>query len=638
MAQITLPNQDTRRFRGIFPGKDEGELWQTFNVDLERVKGRIVLADKARIIVDSDTDIASMGVPLKFLRGNPRDTDSWYAMTTGKILKNNNTSPTGGTWTSDSDISNSPTNPRDMIVHEGFDGDSDGVREDRLLVSLDTNVAILNGSGSPLAWRLTWWTDTTTGGLSQASLTPGVPHPMGKLQRLLGIGDRDSDGVGVMHTVDRTDTVSNRRLKFVRGMQPRIILGASDRFWIFAQNDFGGNGKIYEWDGSASQYGHEYELQGSTPLTAWLFNDIPYCITELGYILKYSGGGFKVAKQFPMFDERLEFSIRAFTAGGATTTAGDTITEYGAYVDGNIVKILIGAPSTSRRMRSGIWVYDIENDNLYHKTAIGQHKVAGTDKDYGQGVLAGTGGIIQTKSGSSELVAGASVYTSYTGSTKSVLARIIQNTTRASNAGRNRGYFITTWLPSGEITELWKNVWFKFREFVSGSNSIIVKHRIDEPLIDRDDSDESILQAAGNWRNDTSFVAAVPTGVIAGHEVEILAGLNAGSTFHISTMTDTNGGAVTPNGSTNVIVSIDEAVGTTNDTTGALFRFDNWIKDGVISDTATSTEQIIFAGTDTSGANLTDGDGIQIKVEMRGHSQEVAEMRIVYADNQATEI
>ena len=626
---IRLPQQTVpRRWRGVFEGRYDGDLWQTFNIDLERVKGKIVLSDKARILVDSDTDIASMGVPLKFVRSNARDTDNWYALTTTKILKNGNTSPTGGTWTSDTDVSNSPANPRDMAVFEGFDGDSDGVREDRLIVSLDTNVAVLNVSGSPLAWRTTWWTDTTAGGLSQSSLAAGVPHPLGKLQRLLALGDRDSDGVGVIHTVDRSDTVSSRRIRFPKGFQPRLTLSTSTSFFFLCQNDFGGNGKAFEWDGSSNDYAHEYEILGQYPLCGWVHNDTPYIVTELGYILKFTGAGFKEVQTFPFREEQLELSARAYTAGGATTAPADSVTEYGAYVEGNIVKILIGSPTTSRRMRAGIWIFDLVSNNLYHKTAIGQHKAAGTDIDYGQGVLAGVGGLAQTKAGSTEFVAGASVYTNYSGSTKTVIARGIQNTSRGSNAGRNRGHFITTWIQAPEILSQWLGMWLKFRTFLSGSNSIVVKHRTKAPRMDQNDNDESVLQATGNWRNDTSFVVAVPTGVVVGDEVEILAGKNAGSTFHINTITDTNGAAATPDGSTNMIVSIDEAVGSSNDTTGALFRFDNWVKDGQITDTATPVEFTTFTGSDSNSNVLNVSDEVQIKVELRGFSQEIREIDI----------
>ena len=77
MSYIRFPRQ--REWRGMFDSKFAGEIYESFNIDLERSKGRVALGDKARII-QSDTDVFTMGTPQKFLKsnadGNTRDRKS----------------------------------------------------------------------------------------------------------------------------------------------------------------------------------------------------------------------------------------------------------------------------------------------------------------------------------------------------------------------------------------------------------------------------------------------------------------------------------------------------------------------------------------------------------------------------------
>ena len=74
-----------KEWRGVFPGNYKGNLWQTFNIDLERSENRIKLGDKFRIITDGD-EAAAPGIPYKFLRTNADATDRWWCLSSTKML------------------------------------------------------------------------------------------------------------------------------------------------------------------------------------------------------------------------------------------------------------------------------------------------------------------------------------------------------------------------------------------------------------------------------------------------------------------------------------------------------------------------------------------------------------------------
>lgn len=586
-----------KQWKGVFPGKYAGDLWQSFNIDLEKEQGRLRLGDKFRILTDGD-DAAAPGLPYKFLRTDADATDRWWCVSSTKMLKTAGTNPFVA-YAADA-ITNTPTDPLDMETHESANG------EQRLAVTRDADIAILNRSGSANAWTAAWWSST----LSQTALTSGKPHPLGRLQRLLAVGDVVTNTTtprGVIHTIDKDDVVSASRLIFPSGYEPRIIRTASDRFWIGLQNIFGQGGMIIEWDGTNETYNNEYKIVGNFPLTIEIRNNIPYVFDEVGYIYKYTGGGFVVEQQFPMVEEGLVFS--------ATVASTNTIQAYGATIDRHLIYVNVGAPTASRRMRSGIWCFNTLTRNLYHVRGIGQHKTAGTDVDYGQTPLFRPGAIkyiFDGTNGINDLLIGGAVYKNYSSTNKTVIGQTISNKNQASNAGRNRGYFITSYLPIQEAEAMWEALWLKFKRFVNSNNRIIVKWRVLDPLKDTDGNDDSVLQATGTWASTTTFTCVVPTGVAVGDEVEVMSGDNAGCSFKISTL------SATPDGSSTITVTISEAAPTSS-TGGALFNFDNWVSETAISSTTVGNQRVPFSA-------IAQGEFIQFKVELRGFDVELDEI------------
>ena len=251
-----------------------------------------------------------------------------------------------------------------------------------------TEIAMLNDATANSVWDPNWFSTVASGGFS---LQSSAFHPLARLQRLVAIGDETSTNIPVVHTLDRDDVASQNRLLFPAQYTVRHIITTSDRFWIGLQHNFNGKCRIIEWNGTSLTYNFEHDLVGSFPLTGFVVDDTPYWITEKGYIYVYSGGGFKKIQDFNIQEQRMTFN--------QSLTNENTILPYGSFVDGHLVYLNVGMPTIQstadadtltlgvRRGRSGIWIFNTLNNNLYHHMAIGQHASSGTDVDYGHGYL-----------------------------------------------------------------------------------------------------------------------------------------------------------------------------------------------------------------------------------------------------------
>ncbi len=598
MSYRFIPKEN-KNWKGTFPGNYNGDIWQTRNIDLHRNPGRLGLADKMFVMFDdTDTNLTNLGVIDKFIRTNADNTDRWWGLASaGRMFNSANTSPFS-TWAVDA-LSNSPTDALDMEVHEEANG------EQRLVVTRDADIAILNRTGAANAWTASWWQGT----LAQAALTSGVPHPIARLQRLIAIGDKNK-----IHTIDSADTVVNADLTFPSGYSNLNIYSSTDRFWIGLQHNFGGNARIVEWDGFSTTYNNEYDLVGSYPLCGFIAQGVPYFITEYGYIFRFNGSSFAEVQRFPMDDFQFEAGLGVVP----------TIRPYAAQVDRNLVHILINAPLLSRRMRSGIWTFDTQSLNLYHKMALSSQKSDGTEYDFGQSPVHRIGGLkmvhdLNSLGNPLSFIAGGTFYVTYTGTTREGIWRMQYNKRRASDGGIQRGHFITPYISTTSVDEMWEALWLKFRKFVSSSNRIVVKVRNADPLIETNNSDGRLLQATGTWTSTTTFTSVVPTGVTVGDEVEILSGNGAGSTFHISTL------SATPDGSATITVTVDEALTDLRDSgeRGMLARYDDWIKVGTISDTTIGNDKLEMP-------EAIHGEFAQFKIELRGFEVEIDELIPVF--------
>src|SRR3990167_128118 len=263
---MSLPGLN-KQWKGMFPGNYAGNIWQTFNIDLERSPGRVVLSDKMR-----QAYISGLGVVTKFIRCNALATDQWFGIvsastsseTDGDVIRNGNTDISSGSWiTDDTDGTGdtSPNNVHDAVIHENANG------EQRLLVTTATNIAVLNSAAQINLWDNDWGSTIASGGIA---LQNTVYHTIARLQRLVAVGDKLATGVPVIHTIDKDDVFSASRLQFGAEYTIKNIYTTSNRFWIGLQHNQEGKAKIIEWDGYSLTYNNEYELIGPYPLAGFV--------------------------------------------------------------------------------------------------------------------------------------------------------------------------------------------------------------------------------------------------------------------------------------------------------------------------------------------------------------------------------
>lgn len=625
MASFNIP-QD-KQWKGQFPGNYSGNLWQTLNIDMERLPGRISLANKLRRIA------SGLGVVHKFIKTNARQNTvavadaEWWGLvrastssgTNGDMLRNGESAVNVGTWITDDTVA-SPNDVHDMVVHENANG------EQRLLVTRASDVAILNRSSGANAWDIDWMTTVATGGADGLFENSGVFHPCARLQRLVAIGDKDTNLLPIIRTIDKDDVVTVRRLSFGAEYTVRNIYSSSNRFWIGLQHNGGGRARIIEWDGFSLTYNNEYEIDGAIPLCGFIVNDIPYFLSDLGVIQRFNGGGFEEVQRFD-FKE----TFQVFT--------GNDITNYGAFVDGEIVKLNVRIPVATasatdihtgiRRYRSGVYVFNTRNLNLYHNMSFGEHETPGTDVNYSSHISAvGSSARIAA---TNDIVASAAVYTGgatwLTGTQSGIYTEERANEI-ASNTGRNRGYFITPFLPTSEIEAKWEALWVKFRRFANSANRIIIRWRTREPLYNSasqsaENASLKLMNAEGDWVTTTTFTCIVPIGVAVGDMVEILSGDNGGCCFNISAL------SATPDNDTSITVTIDEAAPTSSTDT-FLCRFDNFRSETAISSTTVGNQRVPFTVSSTGSAGNLHGEFIQLMVELRGFDNQVDELIPVF--------
>lgn len=611
---IRIPQKGIKEWKGIFPSKFEGDFHQTFNMDFERVPGAVSLSGMHQVIVESDSDATLFSIPQKFIRHEADGTLRYWAVTNSRLLRTTASDPSIG-WSGDTITGSPTTGIQDGIVHGDSDL-SDTDQSDRLLVTNLTTVMILNKVGGLHAWDTDWWTAVDSdGGLAQTALKSG-DHSLARLQKLTVVGDQ-----GALHTIDRNDVVNYKRIEFRDGYTERCIYTGPNRYWIgLGQTNRPDEGMIIEWDGTSVTYNKEYPFTG-TPMTGFVAKGIPYFINQYGQIMRFTGTTFEEFAAFPNFKENQQFS----TATGVP----NRITKYACEVEGDIVKILAGKPLSSSLMRAGIWILDLKTKRLYHHQSLGSDSGGSLGKDFGQGQLFRVGGIKSVKAlkdgiGNYDLIAGGGHYLSYTASTKVGIYRLNKNVESASVDAR--GYIVTRFVEARELEESFKKVWVIFRKFVDAGNKISVKYRSDNPL----NVSGAIMSSTGIWVTDTHFTSIIPTGVQVGHEIEVLAGQNGGQMYHISALNDTNGVVATPNGATNLDVSISETAADTS-TNSSLIMYDNWRITELFSDTTLGLDfhDFTLGAEDSDGNILVNSTSMQFKIELRGNAMEVEQLLIL---------
>lgn len=612
--QRTIPSKESRRWKGPYLGSYYGDLWKTFNIDLDKKEGLVSLSQRMQRIEDT-SEFTGIDNPMyAFIRTDADCTDRYWALSYNDgLLKTDSASPENQSapqndWDTDA-LSNSPPDPLDFTIH-GNDSRNDSGRN-KLFVTRDTgDIAVLNDTGNN-AWTASWWV-TKQG---QAALNRFVPfHPIEyfPLTKITIVGDGN-----LVHTISRptdtqNDTISYARLILPKNLVNRHIFPTRNRAWMLCYDKYGGGGVI-EWDGFSQTYNNFHNTNGA-PILGVNYSESPIVLNSRGFILEYNGNGFVPMVRngqtiaIPMAEERgnslmnitsADSSINWSAAPRGMVVGEDNLIYFNLIrPQGGIFTI----PS-SERYSAGVWCLNPVTGRLYNKFSIG---VFGDSTDYGHQDQASAGGIYWVPGAITgrNLLVGGNISISSSGSFVSENGIWLLEAPGSTTI--NRGYFITQYIPADMVDEFWDTVWVKFKKFINSGAKIIVKARGSRGLIRN--STQAPFYISCTWTSTTTFTVTLNSAdeaLAVGDEIEVLAGANAGYLAHITVISGAHGALQT--------MTIDDAVKTASNELSVV-TFDRWKKCKVI-DTTTKYEDMANIGIDSSF--------VQFKIELRGAEKDM---------------
>lgn len=538
---VTNPTGTTFRYTWDGTGTDPGISATTFPIG-------------ATVQVSASTNFAAGNQGTFTITGSGANyfevTNASGAIESNKTIGSGNINITGGTFGQDYSSLTS-----DMTVFN-----------DRLWVSSDLYLRsrTANSPSDPWKTRATF-------------ASSGVPHPLiyfKKFDRLYYVSQ--SSFVG---SIDTSDVLATTDYTINPGTSIGYIscmVATTSFIWIGTFRDNSGvaspasglKGSILQWDGFSEQVISEFPVETSGIWAICAINDVPYALDSEGRILKYTGYSFQEIARLPIDRTLLTNSSSVSVAkfvhfNGMTATKNNTILISVNNLNNDWQTDII------ENLPSGVWELDLATSNFIHKySPTLKTRVSSTITDYGQNRISAPGAIkintLQSASanGRSTLIAGFNYFTDAT-TVKSGIFVDAPSKPSADTEGQKRGYFVTTWFESNEITDNWTRIWATYRRFLDSSDKIILKYRLNE---------EDPIYATITWTSTTTFTTTDDVSAYEGYEAEILQGTGSGACADISDISLSAG---------TYTVTLDTAIIGVTGTAKA--RFQKWIKLGEIT-------------------------------------------------------
>ena len=457
-----------------------------------------------------------------------------------------------------------------------------------------------------------YYYDGTWHNFTAGDSTTGIPHLLtscgGRLYMTHGLNSKQIISWGSNNTpatMGNDYTLGNDVTTFANDQVITFIRGASNKIWIGVGSSSGASvtrGYVYEWDGVSQFTTRFYKMNATSPMSCVIMDDIPYVLDSAGRLLKYNSNSFQEIARLPLFDTYL-------TGPLDTTLNTRFIHPNGMSVINGKINLLINnkhydsAGSINEHCPSGVWEYD-ENVGLYHKYSLSYTATnANVITDYGQNRLSAVGALAEmkvadkTSDANGFFLAGATIFKDGSNTVSQVWTNdtLPFSTTATYHSTLRAGYFVTTKLESQGLTETWKAIAFKYKNFIDDSEKIVVKYRT---------SSVPALEVPITWVDTTHFTTTSDLSAYTtlgsngiGDEVEITQGTGGGMCSHIT--------AISLNAGTYTVTVNEVHTGVTTGTAKA--RFQHWIYSGSATNAVKQYQQLNLPASATS-------TWIQIKV------------------------
>src|SRR3990167_5410413 len=525
-----------------------GNIWASWNLDLESNPGRIRISPQTRMRL-SNADSSLFIYPFAFASGNfdGIKTRIW-ATCNGVVYKTSNEIDGSGdipdvsSWEYDTTL-NSPSD-LDYLISDVAEMNG------TMFVSTSTDIkALISGT-----WNTSFWQGT----LGQASLFGGSNNPKAlcrSFNNLLLIGSGNT-----VASVDISGTVDLTAMALPRAYRIIWIRSSNSIIWVGCRNIDGGKTKIFAWDGYSENFNYDYEITGSYSLAGVIKDEIPYTINERGEFLVFNGGGFIQLTKFPSFNSDYNFSDDNIYLA--------SITRNSMIVHDNLIHILVNASVNDvllENQLSGVWVYD-PKIGLHHKYSI--TKAASGITDYGSPAIIRPGCLYSLPKNNGNLLIGCSSYISDLQGTASIRHAILDIKNNETDTSDKIGYFITSKIQTSQVEEQWQKIYVLIKKLLNSTDKIYVKYRTDWQDFGELGAGQNIYAQKATWAdtNTIYFNSSDSTSYISvGDEVEILAGEGAGLSANVESTDGT-------------LFVLDETVASASGTITA--RISNWKKVG----------------------------------------------------------
>lgn len=586
---IPIPTQDTKKFTQLNSSDLLGSLFSTRNMDFEK-PGYAKLARRVKYVKQNASNGSSpnnLGIIFAIIYDVIQ---ALYVSVTNAGVWNSTSNTNITTWTKDTG-SNGPGDSTDGIFWNGA-----------LYVITQSTYVCKKLSGT--------WSRISTSGV--APTTSSVVHPavINVKNNTLCYGDAN-----ILRQINSDDSAGTA-LTLPAQYVITSVAYAGDRVWIGTYDKSGGNARVFVWDGISDEAQASYDAKSQIVASMCDYGESVAIVNGLGQLLINNGGAFIQKAAFPIFYEKEYW----YTSLGIHRVP---VLPKGMKSNGDYIYINIGTSivtATGYRkgvpyMPAGLWCYDPEI-GLYHKYAPSVYQTTG---DFGQSQVASAAGAVgflmdpTIVSGSLPSLAEASDV--FFG------AQLIKESNDSANtyncicsptSGVNRGYLITSKIPSLDVTDLVQKLYIKWKVLHESTDKIVVSLRNTDrfgiPFVS-----ESLANVGITWTSTTVFTTTSTdfANAAVGDEVEILSGLSAGYSAHISSIVLATG---------TYTVTLDTAIGGANGNTGNV-QVSNFKIVKTIDNTRTKGYMEIPIGKSSKWT--------QIKIELQGENVELEELQVI---------
>ena len=580
-------------------GENYGDIWASFNLDLISNPGKIRVSPKVDFTTSSG-DNALFVKPYAFIRNQASTAavDSYFAICDQAVFVRRVDAATA--FVKDT-YTDSPTSVLSALYSDAINING------TLAITTKQEIYQLTRTNS-VSTEGVWITNWGTATLGRA-LVNNIPHPVCLgFDNVFLVGDQvavDNEGASgervgqaSVHTVTATNTATLNRLVFPADFEILWIRSSSSNYWIGTRHKYGGEGKVFSWDGFSENYVGDYGVGAEISFAGVIKDGICYTINNNGQLLQFNGAGFSEIARLPIAFHKTD---RWDNDGAVPPTIGYSVHRNGIALIDNKINILLGAGIDGNNneflenMVSGIWEYT-KDTGLYHKYSITKGNNAAI-RDYGSPVLVFPGALFEVGKAYRGFFAGAQLYTDGSSTLTSVIGNI------SGDTNEKLGYFITPRIYAEQIEEIWQKIFLNYKALTTTGHYITVKYRqsVDyTPTFDQ----------LGTWTSTTTFTttATEMANVAVGDEIEILSGEGSGLSASITAIS----GSYT--------VTIDTAL--TSASGDFRFRVSNWTDITDITDLVSAYKEF------SVGKN---SNWIQFKVIMfgTGDSPEIEKLTVV---------